>query len=312
MTSRCAADERGRAGRGVRPGGRGGIGVGQALQSARELQGRRLRRLAGGLAGGPGARPRPGAQAPARHALGGAARRVGRAGGRAAGGDRQRAHRAGRPGRPGPAAALVAHRARGRPVPGATRSPAALGAAIGESLPAENSVAPWWRPVAAWQGLLLGCGGGRAGAGWWPSWWLGRVPRHRTRRPSSDAGACCPGWCHGRGDPAARLADRHRLHEPGSHRGGGQEREPGRADRCVPAWRRWPSRWCWQPVKQELAGVAVPRFWPRSAVRPRPAACTAPRGHRPRCALTPPLTWPAREAVRSRRRGWKIALAELL
>ncbi len=35
--------------------------------------------------------------------------------------------------------------------------PAALGAAIGESLPAENSVEPWWRAVAVWQGLLLGC-----------------------------------------------------------------------------------------------------------------------------------------------------------
>jgi hypothetical protein len=34
--------------------------------------------------------------------------------------------------------------------------PAALGAAIAESLPAENSVAPWWRAVAAWQGLLVG------------------------------------------------------------------------------------------------------------------------------------------------------------
>ncbi|MGD0925568.1 MAG: YfjP family GTPase [Streptosporangiaceae bacterium] len=35
--------------------------------------------------------------------------------------------------------------------------PGALGAAIGESLPEENSVEPWWRLVAAWQGLLLGC-----------------------------------------------------------------------------------------------------------------------------------------------------------
>jgi hypothetical protein len=34
--------------------------------------------------------------------------------------------------------------------------PAALGAAIAESLPAENNVAPWWRVVAAWQGLLAG------------------------------------------------------------------------------------------------------------------------------------------------------------
>jgi GTP-binding protein EngB required for normal cell division len=35
--------------------------------------------------------------------------------------------------------------------------PGALGAAIGDSLPEENSVAPWWRAVAVWQGLLLGC-----------------------------------------------------------------------------------------------------------------------------------------------------------
>jgi energy-coupling factor transporter ATP-binding protein EcfA2 len=34
--------------------------------------------------------------------------------------------------------------------------PGALGAAIAQSLPAENAVAPWWRAVAAWQGLLLG------------------------------------------------------------------------------------------------------------------------------------------------------------
>jgi GTP-binding protein EngB required for normal cell division len=39
----------------------------------------------------------------------------------------------------------------------AQQIPAALGAAIGESLPAENTVTPWWRLVAAWQGLLLGC-----------------------------------------------------------------------------------------------------------------------------------------------------------
>ena len=35
--------------------------------------------------------------------------------------------------------------------------PGALGTAIGESLPEENSVEPWWRLVAVWQGLLLGC-----------------------------------------------------------------------------------------------------------------------------------------------------------
>jgi hypothetical protein len=34
--------------------------------------------------------------------------------------------------------------------------PAALGTAIAESLPAENSVTPWWRWAAALQGLLLG------------------------------------------------------------------------------------------------------------------------------------------------------------
>ena len=35
--------------------------------------------------------------------------------------------------------------------------PGALGTAIGESLPEENSVERWWRLVAVWQGLLLGC-----------------------------------------------------------------------------------------------------------------------------------------------------------
>jgi GTP-binding protein EngB required for normal cell division len=35
--------------------------------------------------------------------------------------------------------------------------PGALGTAIGDSLPEENSVEPWWRLVAVWQGLLLGC-----------------------------------------------------------------------------------------------------------------------------------------------------------
>jgi GTP-binding protein EngB required for normal cell division len=34
--------------------------------------------------------------------------------------------------------------------------PVALGNAIAEALPKENSAAPWWRAVAAWQGLLLG------------------------------------------------------------------------------------------------------------------------------------------------------------
>ena len=34
---------------------------------------------------------------------------------------------------------------------------AALSAAMGESLPAENTIAPWWRYVGALQGLLLGC-----------------------------------------------------------------------------------------------------------------------------------------------------------
>jgi energy-coupling factor transporter ATP-binding protein EcfA2 len=34
--------------------------------------------------------------------------------------------------------------------------PAALGASMAQSLPAENKVALWWRAVAAWQGLLLG------------------------------------------------------------------------------------------------------------------------------------------------------------
>jgi GTP-binding protein EngB required for normal cell division len=35
--------------------------------------------------------------------------------------------------------------------------PGALGTAMGESLPAENEIAGWWRLIGAWQGLLLGC-----------------------------------------------------------------------------------------------------------------------------------------------------------
>ncbi|MGI8446284.1 MAG: GTPase [Streptosporangiaceae bacterium] len=45
----------------------------------------------------------------------------------------------------------VAARSKGDQIPGA------LGTAIGQALPGENSVEPWWRVVAAWQGLLLGC-----------------------------------------------------------------------------------------------------------------------------------------------------------
>ncbi len=55
-------------------------------------------------------------------------------------------------GLPGPWQASVRHAARSR----TEELPAALGAAIAQSLPEENSVAPWWRAVAAWQGLLLG------------------------------------------------------------------------------------------------------------------------------------------------------------
>jgi 50S ribosome-binding GTPase len=42
--------------------------------------------------------------------------------------------------------------------------PPALGRAIADALPAENSAAPWWRLVAVWQGLLLG--GAAAGLIW--------------------------------------------------------------------------------------------------------------------------------------------------
>ena len=42
--------------------------------------------------------------------------------------------------------------------------PAGLGAAIAQALPEENSALPWWRLVAAWQGLLLS--GAVAGLAW--------------------------------------------------------------------------------------------------------------------------------------------------
>ena len=55
-------------------------------------------------------------------------------------------------GLPGPWQISVRQAARSR----TTEIPGALGTAIAEALPKENSVAPWWRAVAAWQGLLLG------------------------------------------------------------------------------------------------------------------------------------------------------------
>ncbi len=59
---------------------------------------------------------------------------------------------------PWPATVLAAARSRADDIP------AALGTAITEALPAENKVEPWWRLVAAWQGLLLG--GAVAGLAW--------------------------------------------------------------------------------------------------------------------------------------------------
>jgi len=61
---------------------------------------------------------------------------------------------------PGPWQASVRHAARSR----TAELPATLGTAIAETLPKENSVAAWWRAVAAWQGLLLGAAA--AGLAW--------------------------------------------------------------------------------------------------------------------------------------------------
>jgi len=55
-------------------------------------------------------------------------------------------------GLPAPWQASVRQAARSR----TAEIPGALGTAIAASLPKENSVAPWWRAAAAWQGLLLG------------------------------------------------------------------------------------------------------------------------------------------------------------
>jgi GTP-binding protein EngB required for normal cell division len=52
---------------------------------------------------------------------------------------------------PWPASVRAAARSRAGDIP------AALGAAIADALPAENQVTPWWRVVAGWQGVLLGC-----------------------------------------------------------------------------------------------------------------------------------------------------------
>ena len=56
-------------------------------------------------------------------------------------------------GLPDPWPAAVRHAARSQ----AGSIPGALGTAIAEVLPEENHVVPWWRLIAAWQGLLLGC-----------------------------------------------------------------------------------------------------------------------------------------------------------
>ncbi|HEY5985330.1 MAG TPA: GTPase [Streptosporangiaceae bacterium] len=63
-------------------------------------------------------------------------------------------------GLPAPWPATVRNAARSR----IEELPGALGAAIAEALPVENTVSPWWRLVAVWQGLLLG--GAVVGLGW--------------------------------------------------------------------------------------------------------------------------------------------------
>src|SRR6185312_5322838 len=57
------------------------------------------------------------------------------------------------PGLPRPWAQTVRTAIRSR----ADAIPAALGARIGEALPAENTIPGWWRAIGVWQGLLLGC-----------------------------------------------------------------------------------------------------------------------------------------------------------
>lgn len=56
-------------------------------------------------------------------------------------------------GLPDPWPATVRQAARSQ----AAEIPGALGTAIAQTLPEENRVARWWRAVAGWQGLLLGC-----------------------------------------------------------------------------------------------------------------------------------------------------------
>ena len=70
--------------------------------------------------------------------------------------------------------------------------PAALGAAIAESLPTENSVAPWWRAVAAWQGLLFGAAA--VGVVWLLAIIVpGVFPVRRTLHRCCVTSACCRG-----------------------------------------------------------------------------------------------------------------------
>ena len=170
----------------------GVAGVGRALQSARELRAARLHRLAGFLAGRPVAPPRPGPQDPARHPVGRTARRDRRAAG---------AHQAEidnaitaladevAPGLPAPWPATARSAARSQ----VDADPRRARQRHRQRAAGREQRRPWWRLVAAWQGLLLGAAAAGAGlaGGADPDGALSRLAG--TRRACSATSCCCRG-----------------------------------------------------------------------------------------------------------------------
>ncbi len=98
--------------------------------------------------------------------------------------------------------------------------PSALGRAIADALPAENSAALWWRLVAVWQGLLLG--GAVAGLAWLLVLIVAGILERAAAHDVQQRGAAALDRGHGRRDPPARLAHRQRLHDAGR-----PDRRPG-------------------------------------------------------------------------------------
>ena len=131
------------------------VGRGRHPAERARAAGPGLRRLAHRLAGGTAHRPRPGAQGPAREAVGrGQEHGLGPSDAQQAEIDSALTRLADEVGAPLPKPWSQTTRSAVRSR--AEEIPAALGTAMTESLPDENKIATWWRLIGGLQGLLLG------------------------------------------------------------------------------------------------------------------------------------------------------------